>query len=258
VKDQLNRTIKLVGTPKRIVSLVPSQTELLYHLGLDEEIVGITKFCVHPNHWFEAKQKVGGTKSIHISQVERLAPDLIIANKEENTKEDIERMQAFCPVWVSDVSSFDDALNMIEGLGLLLNRMAQASQLLGQIRNAKQQFELATLQKTPALYFIWKSPYMVAGCDTFINDMMKLAGFENVVHQNRYPILELSEIQKLSPKLILLSSEPFPFKQNDVLALSQQLPDTKVILVDGELFSWYGSRMLQSFDYFSALHEQIQ
>lgn len=258
MKDPLNRFSKLENSPKRIVSLVPSQTELLYYLGLDEEIVGITKFCIHPNHWFRSKQKVGGTKTVRIELVKELAPDLIIANKEENTKEDIERLQAFCPVWVSDISSFDDALAMIDDLGLLLNKTAASTRLVNQLRSTRQQFVSAHIHKIPSLYFIWKNPYMVAGGDTFINDMMKWAGFLNVMDQNRYPILDLSTLQKLNPKLILLSSEPFPFKQEDVDELSEVLPGAQVLLVDGELFSWYGSRMLQSFEYFSALHEQIQ
>ncbi len=257
MKDQLNRILNLHKIPKRIISIVPSQTELLFDLGLDEEVVGITKFCVHPNIWLKTKQKVGGTKKIQINLVKELKPDIIFANKEENTKEDIEILQTFCPVWMSDISSFDDALEMIDSIGKIVDRESKASEIIAQLHESKRHFQSHLIRKIPTLYFIWKSPYMVAGCDTFINDMMKIAGFENVIQSNRYPIIEPAEILKLNPKLIFLSSEPFPFKQNDIEELAKMLPDSKIMLVDGELFSWYGSRMLQSFDYFSALHEQI-
>ena len=99
--DQLQSEIRLDRVPRRIVSLVPSQTELLYDLGLEDEVVGITKFCIHPNKWFSSKDRIGGTKSINIDQVKSLAPDLIIGNKEENTIEDIERLREIAPVWMS-------------------------------------------------------------------------------------------------------------------------------------------------------------
>jgi len=242
--------------PTRIISLVPSQTELLFDLGLQEEVVGITKFCIHPTQWFRHKKRVGGTKTIDISSVRALQPDLILANKEENTQADIEALSKEFPVWVSDIKNVQDALDMIAQVGELVNRKEEAQQLIDKIQ--KKMTVRTNQNSIDALYLIWQKPYMAAGADTFIHDMMSYAGMRNVVTQMRYPTLTMEEIIALQPAYVLLSSEPFPFKQKHVEEMQASLPDVKIILVDGELFSWYGSRMLQSFDYFYHLHEQIQ
>ena len=245
-----------INSAQRIISLVPSQTELLYSLGLDEEVVGITKFCVHPQTWFKTKQRVGGTKNFHLDRIYALKPDLILANKEENTQAQIEKLQTQYPVYISDIQTIKDALQMIADVGYLVNKKSEAAKLIEQINIAQQtHLQVATASKT--LYLIWHQPYMAAGVDTFINDMMKAAGFENCVLSNRYPSLSMDEIIALNPSHIFLSSEPFPFKQKHIDELKNVLPNAKVILVDGELFSWYGSRMLQSFEYFSRLNEQL-
>ena len=243
-------------TPTRIISLVPSQTELLFDLGLQEEVVGITKFCIHPTQWFRHKKRVGGTKTVDIAAVRSLQPDLILANKEENTQADIEALMKEFPVWVSDIKNVQDALHMIAQVGELVNRKVEALQLIDKIQS---KITVCANQNTlDALYLIWQKPYMAAGADTFIHDMMLHAGLRNVVTQMRYPSLTMEEIIALQPAYVLLSSEPFPFKQKHVEEMQASLPDVKIILVDGELFSWYGSRMLQSFDYFYHLHEQLQ
>lgn len=254
--DQLHRTISLDNIPTRIVSIVPSQSELLYDLGLRDEVVGITKFCIHPDVWFKSKVRVGGTKNVNIEKIITLAPDLIIANKEENLKEDIEILEKLFPVWVSDIQSLEDSFEMIKSIGELVKRSAQAQTIIENIKNQKSKFKTNTLRK--ALYFVWYNPWMLAGNDTFINEMMQLAGFENCLQQDRYPILTSQEIKEFSPEVVLLSSEPFPFKEKHIQELVEILPNTKIILVDGELFSWYGSRLFHSFDYFRVLNEQIQ
>ncbi len=258
MKDQLQRTVPLKCIPNRIISLVPSQTELLYDLGLDEEVVGITKFCVHPRHWFNSKTRIGGTKKVNLEKVIALQPDLILANKEENTRADIEYLAEKFPVWVSDIQTFEQALNMIESVGALCGKRTEANQMLMALRNEKATHHVAESLWKDALYFIWRDPYMLAGCDTFIDEMMRLAGFRNLIHAPRYPILTAVALQHYDPAYVLLSSEPYPFQQKHILELQTIFPRAKVILVDGELFSWYGSRMLQSFKYFSALHEQLQ
>src|ERR1700741_3198050 len=106
--DQTGRKISIPQIPQRIISLVPSQTELLFDLGLDKEVVGITKFCVHPPEWFQTKTRVGGTKQLKIDLIKQLQPDLIIANKEENVKEQIEELEKHFPVWISDVNNLED------------------------------------------------------------------------------------------------------------------------------------------------------
>jgi ABC-type Fe3+-hydroxamate transport system substrate-binding protein len=240
---------------KKIISLVPSQTELLFYLGLEEEVVGITKFCIHPPQWFQQKKRVGGTKNIHIDTIHTLQPDLVLANKEENNKQQIELVQQNYPVWVSDIQTLPNALHMIETIGTLVHREEEAFRLCEKILYEKEKFAIQTKQK--ALYLIWREPYMAAGADTFIQDMMSYAGFENCLTQTRYPVLSIEEIKQLKPSIILLSSEPYPFKEKHILELQHHLPTCTICLVDGELFSWYGSRLLHSFSYFATLHEQL-
>src|SRR5438105_265149 len=115
--DQLGNQLHIDQHPRRIVSLVPSQTELLFDLGLQEEVIGITKFCVHPYHWHQTKTRVGGTKDIKLEVIDQLKPDLVIANKEENTREQITSLQSLYPVWISDVNTLQDALEMIRSIG---------------------------------------------------------------------------------------------------------------------------------------------
>lgn len=259
IKDQLGSDVILNSyPPKRIVSLVPSQTELLAYLGLEEEVVGITKFCVHPKNWLKTKATVGGTKKINIEKVIALKPDIIIANKEENLKEDIEQLEAIAPVWVSDVANFEDALQMMQTIGELVNKKETAQILIEDIKNA-----FAGLNNNDdylrACYLIWQQPYMTIGGDTFISDMMKHCGFINVYEkETRYPTITLEEIKEKNCSVVLLASEPFPFKEKQRATIQQQLPNTKVILVDGEMFSWYGNRMLLAAQYFKELINYIR
>lgn len=241
----------------RIVSLVPSQTELLYDLGLDEEVVGITKFCVHPEQWFLSKAKVGGTKNIKIEIIHHLKPDLIIANKEENTKEQIEELSKRHLIWTTDIKTLGDALQMIKKIGELVDKYEEADLLVKKIQGnfleLKTQLQ-STTYKLRTAYLIWQNPFMIAGGDTFINDMMNHCGFENICKEmNRYPEITIDELYEKNCELLLLSSEPFPFKQQHIEELQLQLPKTKIILVDGEMFSWYGSRLLYAPQYFTGL-----
>ncbi len=254
----LQQTADLTYLPKRIVSLVPSQTELLFDLGLEAETAGITKFCVHPQSWFKTKDSIGGTKTVNIDKVHQLQPDLIIANKEENVKEQIEALAANYPVWLTDVNNLQDALQMIEDIGTLTGKSAAANTLINNINKAFHEMpEMKMPVKTG--YLIWREPYMTVGGDTFINDMLHKCGFKNIFSdKERYPEVNIAQLQTANCQLLLLSSEPYPFKQKHLDELSLQLPGTKIILADGEFFSWYGSRMLQSPAYFKQLITQIQ
>ncbi|RFS19533.1 cobalamin-binding protein [Chitinophaga silvatica] len=252
-RDQLNREVEIPEAPKRIVSLVPSQTELLSSLGLEDEVVGITKFCVHPSTWFHSKQRVGGTKQVHIDIVKQLSPDLIIANKEENLQSDIEALMSICPVWVSDIHTLEDAYAMIDGIGTITDRWAVAQELLVNIQQAFAQLQPSD-KIINASYFIWREPWMVAGGDTFINYMLEKCGISNLFKNlARYPEISLEELKKVPDQWILLSSEPYPFKEKHVLALQEMLPEANIKLVDGEMFSWYGSRLLYAPEYFNKL-----
>lgn len=248
--DQLNRPIHLNDGPMRIVSLVPSQTELLYDLGLDEEVVGITKFCVHPDVWYRTKTRIGGTKTVNIEKVKSLSPTLIIANKEENTKSDIEALEKIAPVWISDIRDLDSAYDMIDKIGLLTGKSENATALLQSIRNSFGKIHKKHPPKK-VLYVIWNDPIMVVGKDTFIDAVLEHIGFKNAVAaSSRYPELTIAEAKELNPDLIFLSSEPFPFKGWHILEFEKQFSESKVVLVDGEMFSWYGSRLLRSGGYF--------
>jgi ABC-type Fe3+-hydroxamate transport system substrate-binding protein len=259
--DQLNKEIILKKPPVRIISLVPSQTELLYDLGLADKVVGITKFCVHPDEWFRSKTRVGGTKNIHISKVQELQPDLIIANKEENLPEQVTELETIAPVWTSDISTVDDALRMIYSIGEITDRKEPAEMIIEKISTSFAEIRKMTElhQKIRTVYLIWKDPYMTVGGDTFIHEIMTLAGLQNVfADSKRYPEIHLEDIPSAGAELVLLSSEPYPFKEKHITALSQQLPGARIMLVDGQIFSWYGSRMLHIAEYLRNFFKNMQ
>jgi len=254
--DQMMREIRLNKPPSRIVCLVPSITELLYDLGLFEQIAGITKFCIHPETVFRSKPHIGGTKKINHLKIAEINPDLIIANKEENTKDDIEELEKKYPVWISDIKTLEHAIQMISMLGEVTGTQSKALELNNTIT---QQFNLISkASNVRSLYLIWRNPYMAAGAGTFIDDMMERCGFENVLNQsNRYPSLDKKQISELNPELILLSSEPYPFKQKHILEIKEIVPDSNIQLVDGEFFSWYGSRLAGAPGYFNTLISKL-
>ena len=246
--------------PARIVSLVPSQTELLYDLGLESETTGITKFCVHPAHWLRNKTRVGGTKNLNLEAIKKLAPDLVLANKEENVKEQIEALATHFPVWVTDVCNLDAALEMIEDIGMLTGKQAKAALLKHAVSNAFA--DLSKCEKIKIFrttYLIWQDPYLTVGGDTFINAMLEEAGFENIfADQKRYPEVRVDMLREAGCELLLLSSEPYPFAEKHVPPFQALLPRTKIMLVDGGLFSWYGSRLLLAPAYFKNLQAQLR
>jgi ABC-type Fe3+-hydroxamate transport system substrate-binding protein len=253
----INKTGDLSLVPNRIISLVPSQTELLHYLRLDEKVIGITKFCVHPHTWFTTKEKIGGTKTINIEKIKKLQPDLIIGNKEENVKEQIEELSKDFAVFVTDVNNLTDACAMIKDIGKLTGLLQQAEDLVLTIQK-----EFAIIAQPTNLintaYLIWQKPYMAAGGNTFINDMLTYCGCKNIfAGKERYPSVSIEDIKTAECKLLLLSSEPFPFKQKHIDELQLQLPDCKILLADGEMFSWYGSRLLNAAKYFLRLRQSF-
>lgn len=256
--DMMGREVTINYPPKRIVSIVPSQTELLFDLGLDAQVVGITKFCVHPHDWFRNKERVGGTKQLNIEKIIALQPDLIIANKEENLQAQIEEELApLFPVWVSDIQNLDDSLQMIQQVGLLVDKEEQANSLARDIASGFSAFNAATAPKRVA-YFIWRDPWMSIGGDTFINNMIEMIGWTNVLaNEQRYPEISLEQLATYYPEVILLSSEPFPFKEKHIAEVKAVLPDVEVLLVDGEMFSWYGSRLIKAIPYLETLVASI-
>ncbi|NDI99806.1 ABC transporter substrate-binding protein [Flavobacterium sp. LaA7.5] len=259
--DQMGNTVTLEAVPQRIVSLVPSQTELLFDLGLEDRIVGITKFCVHPYHLKSTKKIIGGTKKVHIEKIKLLQPDIIIANKEENTEEIVTALREIAPVWLSNIITIQHSLDMIAALGQLFAVRTQAQQWIDKINYAVADFNnfMQGREVQKAAYLIWKNPYMAAGGDTFINEMLKLNKFTNIYEdRGRYPeiIIQKMRIQG-DPDVVLLSSEPYPFKEEDAFEIGRFTHHAKTVFVDGEMFSWYGSRMVKAFPYFKQLQERI-
>ena len=254
--DQLNRTLKLSKTPSRIVSLVPSQTELLVELGLRNNIVGVTKFCVHPLDLRGEKTIVGGTKQVNYSKIKSLRPDIIICNKEENTEEMVLHLESIAPVWVSDISTIPESIEMIERLGEVFKVSEKASRIVSKIEEKLDDFKvyLKGFSLKKVLYLIWKEPYMAVGKKTFIDALLHLNNFENIITEenSRYPEVTLEVIKEA--ELVLLSTEPYPFRHSHILEL-QNIIDGEIKLVDGEYFSWYGSRLVKALDYFRTLHQ---
>ena len=251
-RDQIGRVVKFSKTPQRIVSLVPSISELVIDLGLD--LVGRTKFCIHPDS-VRSVNIIGGTKNVKIDAVRELKPDLVIANKEENPKRVVTELEKDIPVWVTDVKTVDDCMDMIESIGTITRRQSAAKEIVGEIKSGFTEIEQANRGKTAVrgLYLIWKNPYMAAGTDTFISEVMKQMGIANVLEAlgedgKRYPKLEVEDIRRLNPELILLSSEPFPFKEKHAEEMRRAV-EAKCRLVNGEYFSWYGSRMAKGISY---------
>jgi ABC-type Fe3+-hydroxamate transport system substrate-binding protein len=251
--DQLGNTVEIPAFPQRIISLVPSQTELLFHLGLDARVSGITKFCVHPETWFRSKTRIGGTKTVKTDLIAQLQPDLILANKEENKKDQVETLQQLYPVWISNVHDLGSALDMIAGVGKITGTAEKASEIISTIRASFSELKTQNT-KLKTAYLIWRNPYMTIGNDTFIHDMLTRCGLKNIFSdQTRYPETNIEELRKKNCELLLLPSEPYPFKENHLAELQQHLPNTKILLCDGEMFSWYGSRLLESPAYFKQL-----
>lgn len=257
--DQLGNQLSVSSFPSRIISLVPSQTELMADLSLDKEVVGITKFCIYPAEWKKSKTLVGGTKNVDVNVVRKLKPDLIIANKEENERAQIELLQKEFPVWVSDVLCLPDALSMIKGVGGITNRVSEATTVVSQIENAFLRLKsVDDLFLCSVLYLIWRKPWMAVAADTFISDMLNRIGFKNCIGDlMRYPVLTDEDIHNLKPDLVMLSSEPYPFKQKHMDEIRSLCPQSKIILVDGEMFSWYGSRLLRAPAYFNAIQQSL-
>jgi len=259
--DQLGNTISINFPAKRIVSLVPSQTELLFDLGLNAEIVGITRFCIHPEKAVLQKEKIGGTKKLDLEKIIALQPDLIIGNKEENERADIEALQKLFPVWMSDIATLEDAQKTIEQIGKLVDREPEAAYLNHLITAGFNDLQVLAAEKNidrRVLYLIWKKPYMAAGHDTFINDIMVRIGLRNVVLASRYPVMEPKAIADSGADLILLSSEPYPFREKHLNEFMNLCPNAEVMIVDGAVFSWYGSRLVKAVEYLFHLQERIK
>ena len=240
ITDQTGRKIRLDKKPGRIVSLVPSITYTLHRLGLDKEVVGITRFCKFPEDWKKQKSIIGGTKDVKTERIAGLQPGLIIANKEENTKETVQELEKIAPVYVSDVTDMESNARFIQDLSVILDKEATGKEIIDNIEAQLQSFK--ELEPVKSIYFIWREPWMSVGGDTFISRMMRYAGFDNLLkNQKRYPVVNIEELQKMQPEMILLCSEPFPFKEKHQAEMQTYFPDARIEIVEGEAFTWFGA-----------------
>jgi ABC-type Fe3+-hydroxamate transport system substrate-binding protein len=238
----------------RIVSLVPSLSELLADLGTPP--VGVTRFCVRPPGLKEQAAIVGGTKQIDPERVAALRPDWILANKEENTAQMVDAVGDLAPIHVTDVQTVDGALAMIRRVGAHVGRGEAADRMASEI--ARRFDALPPARPLRCAYLIWRDPLMTVGADTFISDVMARAGLSNAFSdRTRYPTTDEDELRRLDLDAVLLSSEPFPFKRSHADALHEQI-GTPALLVDGEPFSWYGSRLLDAPAYLRGLRAELE
>ena len=254
VTDDLGREVKIPFPPKRIISAVPSTTEFLFDLGLHEKIISRTRFCRYPKDGISKLPNIGGTKNLHIDKIRLLNPDLILANEEENNKEQIESLFDEYPVYVCKVRNYNEALKNILNTGKITGSEPKAFEIANTIHAEFSQLPVVT-NNLKVLYLIWKDPYMAVGNDTFINSLLEKCGFSNAVSHlpNRYPKLTSEDIFETNPDLVFLSSEPFPFENKHCDEIQKIAPNSKIELVDGEMFSWYESHLLKAGKYFKDL-----
>lgn len=232
-----------------MISLAPGITDTLYSLQLDDEIVGRTRYCIYPKNKVEQSETIGGTKKVNVDKIRSLKPDLIIAEKEENTKEIVEMLEKEFPVYVAEVQTVDDAYKMIESMGKITAREQQAEQLISSIKSGFS--DLPKVEHKKIGYVIWTNPYMVVGNNTYINSVLTQLGYDNVFNrfEGRYPTVTLEDLQKANLDELFLATEPFPFKEEHLEQFSELLPNVKISIIDGEMF-WYGPRMLDATQYF--------
>lgn len=232
-------------TPQRIVSLVPSLTEFLVDIGVGKRLIGRTKYCIHPKDAVDVIPTYGGTKNPKVDAIIAAGADLVIMNREENRREDFNALTARTNVLMTDILTVADALREMRRIGVAVGCGEASEKQCHQIESVLPLKYAATID---VAYFIWRDPWMVAGGSTYINDVLSRFGMRNVfADRDRYPEVSIEDLQTSNPHHIFLSSEPYPFKDKHIAEIKAFLPDVRVELVDGEWFSWYGSRMLSSF-----------
>ena len=239
--------------PRRIVSLVPSITETLFALGLGDAVVGVSAYCVEPRAGVAGKRRVGGQKDPRLDVIRELAPDLVLANLEENLEPHVAQLRAWgLPVWVTYPRTVAEGIAMIRDLGVLTGADDAASSLARELEAQLAESRARTAERglTDVFYPIWREPYMTVGADTYIHDMLAVCGGRNVfgARPERYPSVSLDDVAAARPAVILLPDEPFRFRRAHVedFAAYPDVPAVsanRIHLVDGKLFCWYGPRI---------------
>ncbi len=238
----------------KIVSLVPSLTELLYYLGLGEFVVGVTRYCIHPPEALFKSTVLAGTKNFSVKELLATGAHWVLTNREENPKDRVEKIIDHLPVVLTEINKPDDLIPLLHWLSKQYPQCKPIAQTLEQSIIGLPN-ELGGLGNGRVLYLIWNKPIMAVGGDTFISTMLNMAGYKNATgHLKRYPAIEPQQLISFKPDFLFLSSEPYPFKDEHIAYFKSLLPETQVLLVDGEPFSWYGNRVLNLPAYLKTLH----
>lgn len=272
--DAIGRVHALARADARIVSLVPSVTELLFALGIGDRLVGRTGFCIHPKDNIKTVPKVGGTKSVDIDAIRGLAPTHLIVNIDENEKSTVDQLASFVPnVIVTHPLGPLDNMALYRLLGGIFGRESRAEELCEAFQKAYADAvgACADLPRERVLYLIWKSPWMTVSRDTYISRTLAAVGWDTVEieSKDRYPKIELTPELVSRVDRVLLSSEPYAFRERHLdeirqtlaaadhffvpTALEEAESPVPVSLIDGEMASWYGSRAIEGMKYLSRL-----
>lgn len=262
-------------SPLRIVSLVPSLTHMVCDFGLKSSVIGCTTFCIDPPDLRRTAVNIGGTKNPDLDKIASLKPTHILVNEEENKPEHILACEALAPTLRTFPKSPQDVPDLLRQVGTWLARgdegeswACRVERGLMRLRERRQE---APLEKNKYLYMIWKEPYMAVSDDTYIAAMLRLIGLDNVAHHIvRYPTLTVPDMRERSPDIVFLSSEPYPFRERDILALKAQWSDASVPTgetrdnlpifrkIDGKLLSWYGTMTAQGLEYLANLFSDLR
>ena len=245
--------------PQRIVSLVPSLTEALFAFGVGTRVVGRTRYCTQPPGAVGRVAKVGGTKKVNVGRVLDLEPDLVVAVREENTREDVEALEeAGVQVFLGAPETVEEAVGMLRELAVRVGATGTEA-VLGPVERVYGRLREAEPGRARRVFVpIWRGPYMSVGSDTYMHDVLRVCGGENVCGgSTRYPVVSLEEVEELEPEVVLLPDEPYPFSAEDLPEFyGLNIPaarNDQIHLVDGKLLTWYGPRMVSSLTQLGAL-----
>jgi ABC-type Fe3+-hydroxamate transport system substrate-binding protein len=243
--DALGRTLTIPEPPGRIVSLVPSLTEALFAFGLAERVAGVTRFCVEPAEEVASKTKVGGTKNVDVASAVALQPDLVLANVEENTKEDVEALEsAGLQVFLTFARTVSEAIEELQTIAAITDSEDAARPYVEDAHAALSEVQ-ASEGAVRTFCPIWRNPWMTVGPDTYIHDVLTVCGAANVFSDasERYPEVRLPDVATRQPELVLLPDEPYRFGEKNVPEVIDALPGVRIELVDGKMLCWYGPRI---------------
>ena len=278
--DTFGRAVRVADEPRRLVSLVPSLTEILFDFGRGEQVMALTDYCTEPAAEVAGKTTIGGTKNPDVAAIIDLRPDLVLAVAEENRRVDVDRLaEAGVPVYVFEPRTVRDGVALLWRVADLLGCRTEMAGRVEAIEQELAETEAAVAAKPPVRVFcpIWKDPYMTINHDTYIHAMLAACGGDNVfadrhrrfplaadlgrqaeaedqrheARDRRYPRVSLDEMAARRPAVILLPDEPYPFSDADLpdFAPFAEVPavrDGRVHLIDGKIVSWYGPRIGRS------------